>query len=59
MRDNKLKKLFTKGPKYQESKTISFGKAKVDFIACLNVSIETWYTKHGYEKTYSMNGNQI
>ena len=31
--------LFTKGPKYQENKTISFEKAKLDFTAGLNKSV--------------------
>ena len=33
MRKNKLRKLFIKGPKYRENKTISFEKARLDFIA--------------------------
>ena len=36
------KKFFpAKGPKYEENKMISFGKAKLDIIAVLNESIET------------------
>ena len=36
---------------------ISFGKAKLDIIAGLNESIETWCTKHGYDKNYSLKSN--
>lgn len=50
MKDNRLSNLFTKRPKYQGNKTISFGKAKLDIIAGINVSFETWCTKFGYHK---------
>lgn len=56
IRDNK-KFFSTKGPKNEENKMISFGKAKLDIIAGLNESIETWCTKHGYDKNYSLKSN--
>ena len=48
--DNKLKTLLTKEPKYQKEKTISFQKAKLDFIAGLNKPIDAWFTEHSHEK---------
>ena len=36
---------------------IFFGKAKLDIIAGRNEPIETWCTKHGYDKNYSSKSN--
>ena len=47
IRDNKFTKLFTKRPKHQEIKTISFNKFKLHIIVGLNEPIKT---KNGYEK---------
>ena len=47
---NKVRKLFTTRPKYQENKIISFEKVQLDSITGPNVSTETWCTKHGYDK---------
>ena len=45
--NNKLRKLFSKGPKYRENKSFSFEKAKSNIIAGLNTCIESWCDKHG------------
>ena len=50
LRDNKLRKLFVKRPRYQEKKTIYFEKAKLVIIADLNESIESRCIKDGYDK---------
>ena len=41
IRDDKLRKLFTKRPKYQENKTTLFEKVKLLIIAGLNEPIKT------------------
>ena len=47
IRDNKLK---TNESKYEKGKTISFEKAKLQFIAGRNKSIDAWFTKYSHEK---------
>ena len=41
IRDDKLRKLFTKRPKYQDNKTTYFEKVKLLIIAGLNEPIKT------------------
>ena len=64
IKDNKLRNLFTKRPKYVnfeifktimkifvlKNKTIAFEKAKSDIAAVLNKFIKTWCTIHRYDK---------
>lgn len=47
IRDNKLRKLFTKGRKYRKNKAICFGKDTFDIIAGLNEPIEAWCIIYG------------
>lgn len=58
IQDNNFKKLFTKGPKHRENKTMPFEKAKLETTSGLIEFIETWCSKHDHDKNL-FNGNQI
>ena len=47
----KLKKVFTKGPKYRENNNISLERAKACIMKGLNNCINTWHNKHGVNKS--------
>ena len=46
--NNKLRKLFSKGPKYREGRNISFDKARENIISGITSCIDSWCNKHGY-----------
>ena len=52
--NNKLRKLFTKGPEYRETNNISWEKAKSTITEGLNDCIDTWCSKHGINKSVLM-----
>ena len=50
VRNNKLRKLITKGPKYREPSSISWDKAKSSIIDGLNETVEHLSNKYGLNK---------
>ena len=44
--NNELRKLFSKGPKYRENKTIYYTKAKKSIITGMKSFIKSWCNKH-------------
>ena len=50
IRNNKLKKLVTKGPKYREPTNISWDKANSSIVDGLNETVEHLSNKYGINK---------
>ena len=51
--NNKLRKLFTKGPKYREPAVLSWDKAKEEIVESLEVLINTWCNDQFDETIFS------
>lgn len=51
VKNNKLRKFFTKDPKYQQNKTIYWKKARASIITSLEDCLYTWYIKNSEPKS--------
>ena len=56
VKDNKLRKLFTKGPKYRERKFIDWEAVESDLLASVKDYANSWCEKNGKDR-YSFNKN--
>ena len=54
VRNSKLRKLFTKDPKYRENTNISLEKNKSSIINGIDFCINTWCSKHGIDQSALM-----
>ena len=57
--NNKLRKLFSKGPKYRESKTINYNIARESILSGITSCIELWCNKHGVSTSLFSEWKQI
>ena len=48
--NNKLRKLFTKGPKYREPVSIDLQEAKVELLGCVDELVSSWSDGQGVDK---------
>ena len=50
--NNNLRKIFSKGPKYRESKTINFEKARTCILSGLEECVNKFCSKHGINVSF-------
>ena len=47
MKNNKLRKIFSKGPEYREPRKLDFSRAREDIISSIDDCISKWSNKNG------------
>ena len=57
--NNKLRKLFSKGPKYREGGTADYRKAKESIVPMIKSCILSWCNKRGVTTSSVLYGNSL